>query len=56
MKVWCYSHGPGSFAPGCKDPGFVLQYLCNETINHIAVFSTNNVILRGIRYDMQQFN
>ena len=34
---WCESHGPGSFAPGRKDPGFVLQYRLNETISHIAV-------------------
>ena len=45
----CESRGPGSFAPGRKDPGFVLQYLWNEAINHIAVFSPNNVIHRGIR-------
>ena len=25
--LWCESHGPGSFAPGCKAPGFVPQYL-----------------------------
>ena len=23
----CEFHGPGSFAPGRKDPGLVLQYL-----------------------------
>ena len=32
---------------------FVLQYLWNKAINHIAVFSTNSVILRCIRYDIQ---
>ena len=26
-EIWCESHGPDSFAPGRKDPGFVLQYL-----------------------------
>ena len=36
------------FAPGHKDPGFQLQYLLNEAINHIALFNPNNVILRGI--------
>ena len=34
----CESHDPGSFAPERKDPGFVLQYLWNEAINHIAVY------------------
>ena len=53
---WCESHGPGSFALGRKYPEFVLQYLWNEAINHIAVFSLNNVILRGIRYNIQRCN
>ena len=41
MYYWfigCESHAPGSFAPGCKDQGFILQYLWNEAINHIAVY------------------
>ena len=46
---WCESHGPGSFALGRKDSGHVLQNLLNEATNHIAVFSPNNVIPRGIR-------
>jgi len=25
--IWCEFHDPGSFAPGHKDPGFILQYL-----------------------------
>ena len=33
----CESLGPGSFHPGRKNPGFVLQYLRNEAINHSAV-------------------
>ena len=46
-------HGPGSFSPGCKDSGFVLQYLRNEAINKTAVFSPNNITLRGIRCNIQ---
>ena len=53
-RKWCESHGPGSFAPGHKNSGFVLQYLLNEAINHIAVFSQNNVILRDTRYNIQR--
>ena len=34
----CEFNGPGSFPPGCKGPGFVLQYLLNEAINHITVY------------------
>ena len=34
--------------------GLVIQYLWIEAINHIAVFSPNNVILRGIRYIIQR--
>ena len=30
------------------------QYLLNEAINRIAVFSPNNVIFRGIRYNIHQ--
>ena len=52
----CESLGPGPFVPGHKDPGFVLQYLWNEAINHIAVFSPNNVILKGIRYNIQRYD
>ena len=48
---WCESHSPGSFAPGRKDPGLVLW---NQAINQIAVFSPDNVILRGIRYNIQR--
>ena len=36
----CESHGPGSFAPGRKDPGFVLQYLWNEAIKVCVHFKT----------------
>ena len=50
----CESHSPGYFAPGRKDPGNVLQYLLNEAINNIAVFSPNNFILKGIRYNIQR--
>ena len=34
----CESHGSESFAPGRNDPGFVLRYLWNETINHIELY------------------
>ena len=37
----CESHGPGSFTPGRKDPGFVLQRLWNEAIIPIAVYISN---------------
>ena len=29
-------------------------YVCNIAINHIGVFSPNNVILSGIRYNIQR--
>jgi len=29
---------------------FESEHLWKEAINHIAVFGTNNVILKGIRY------
>ena len=50
----CESLGPRSSVPGRKDPGFVLQYFLNEAINHFAVFSPNNGLLRGIRYNIQR--
>ena len=49
----CESHGPGSFAPGRKDPRLLLQYFWIGVINRCN-FSPDNFILRGIRYDIQR--
>ena len=38
-NVWCESQGSRSFAPGCKDPGFVRQYLWNEAITSLYIIS-----------------